>query len=260
MVARAIWKGTILLADVSVPVKLYGAVEEKAIHFRLLHGKDRIPVRQEMIHPETGEVVPAEAIHHGYETEDGKMVILTNEELKSLDPESSRQIEILRFLPRSAIDHRWYERPYLLGPDGDPEAYQALAEAMATTETEGLARWIMRKREYYGVLRLLGHRPVLITLRHAEEVVSLEELDIPAGREMDKKELAMAEQLVAAMADTFDPARYRDQYRERVMGLITAKAKGKIIELRRAAPKKTTRNLRKALEGSLRTAGLRKHG
>lgn len=260
MAARAIWRGIIRLGDICVPVKLYTAVEERTIHFRLLHRKDRTPVRQEMVHPETGEVVPAEAIHHGYETEEGKMVILSDEELKNLEPEGSRQIEIIRFLPRSAIDHRWYERPYLLGPDGDPESYSALAASLESAETEGLARWVMRGKDYFGVLRLREGYPMLITLRHADEVVQLEEFAIPAGREMDKRELAMAEQLVAAMAGTFDPAQYKDEYRQRVMGLIAAKASGKIIELRKAAPIKTTRDLRKALEGSLLVAGKNQHG
>jgi DNA end-binding protein Ku len=259
MAARAIWKGIIRVGDVLVPVKLYGAVEEKTIHFRLLHKKDMTPVRQEMVHPETGEVVPAEAILHGYETEEGEMVILTGEELKSLEPEPSRQIEIICFLPYSAIDHRWFERPYYLGPDGDRESYFALAAALDSAEMEGLARWSMRNKEYFGILRLQEGYPVLITLRHAEEVVQLADLEIPAGREIDKRELAMAEQLVSALADSFDPAGYKDEYRERVMGLIAGKASGKVIRLRKAAPKKTTRDLKKALEESLQIARERQH-
>lgn len=260
MTARAIWKGIIRLGDVDVPVKLYGAVEEKTVHFRLLHAADNTPVKQEMVHPETGDVVPAEAIRHGYETEDGRMVILTDEELQSLEPEPSRQIDIISFLPAAAVDHRWYERPYFLGPDEDRESFAALAAALDGTGTEGLARWVMRNKEYFGVLRLQAGHPVLITLRHTEEVVQLAALNIPAGREIDQREFAMAEQLVAAMADTFDPAQYRDEYRQRVMGLIAAKASGKVIPLRKAAPKKTTQDLKKALEASLRAAGGRRNG
>jgi DNA end-binding protein Ku len=260
MTTRAIWKGIIRLGNISVPVKLYAAVEEKNVHFRLLHAKDNTPVKQEMVHPETGEVVPAAAIRHGFETEDGRMVILTDEELQSLEPEPSRQIDIISFLPGAAIDHRWYERPYLLGPDEDMESYSALAAALDGSGTEGLARWVMRNKEYFGVLRLQAGYPVLITLRHMEEVVQLSELTIPAGREIDRREFAMAEQLVTAMADTFDPNQYRDEYRQRVMGLIAAKASGKIIPLRKAAPKKTTRDLKKALEASLLAAGERRSG
>lgn len=254
MATRSIWKGTIRLGDIAVPVKLYAAVEEKRVHFRLLHEKDKTPVMQEMVHPETNVVVPAEAIRHGYETEDGRIVILTDEEMKNLEPEPSRHIEIIRFLPGSAIDHWWYERPYFLGPDGDQESYFALTAALDATATVALTRWVMRNKEYFGALRLQARYPVLITLRHAEEVVSLAALKTPVGQEIDQKELALAEQLVAAMADTFEPRQYHDEYRERVMALIAAKASGKIIALRQAAPKKTTGDLKQALEASLRAA------
>jgi DNA end-binding protein Ku len=259
MSKRAIWKGIIKFGKVSVPVKLYAAVEEKTIHFRLLHRKDKTPVKQEMIHPETGEVVPAEAIRHAYATEDGKMVILSDDELKILEPEASRNIEVINFLKDAAIDNQWYERPYFLGPDEDRESYLAMIEALEG-QTGALVGWIMRNKEYFGVLRLLGRYPVLITLRHTEEVVQVADLKIPAGREINEKEFAMAEQLVAAMTDNFDPSQYRDEYRDRVMKLITAKASGKIIRLKKAAAKKTTRDLKKALQGSLQAAGKRHHG
>jgi DNA end-binding protein Ku len=260
MTARAIWKGIIRLGEVSIPVKLYSAVQEQRVHFRLLHAKDHIPVKQEMVHPETNEVVAKEAIRYGYETENGRIVILTDEELKSLEPEASRDIEIIRFLPGAAIDHRWYERPYFLGPDGDRESYFALIAALDGTELEALARWIMRNKEYFGVLRLQAGYPVLVTLRFAEEVVPVSALKIPAGREIDQKEFAMAEQLVSAMGGTFDPGEYRDEYRNRVMELIAAKASGKIVPLRKAAPQKPTRDLKKALEASLHAARERRRG
>lgn len=258
MATRSIWKGMIRLGDIVVPVKLYAAVEERGVHFRLLHENDQTPVRQEMVHPETNLVVPAEAIRHGYETEEGRVVILTDEEMKNLEPEPSRHIEIIRLLPGSAIDHRWYERPYFLGPDGDQESYFALTAALDATATVALTRWVMRNKEYFGVLRLHARYPMLITLRPAEEVVSLAALKTPVGREIDQKELALAEQLVAAMADTFEPRQYHDEYRERIMALIAAKASGKVIALRQAAPKKTTGDLKKALEASLRGAKERK--
>ena len=260
MATRAIWKGIIRLGESFIPVKLYAAVEEKGVHFRLLHEKDKTPVHQEMVHPETNDIVPAEAIRHGYETEDGRIVILTEQELQGLEPEPSRHIEILRFLPDSAIDHRWYERPYFLGPDGDEEAYFALIEALDDTGAEALSRWVMRNKEYFGVLRLREGYPLLVTLRYAEEVVDLSELKIPVGREIDQRELAMAEQLVSAMAGTFDPSQYRDEFRQRVMDLIAAKAGGKIIALRPAAAQKTTQDLKKALEASLMVVKERHRG
>lgn len=259
MAARAIWKGAIQLGESSIPVKLYAAVEEKGVHFRLLHAKDQTPVSQEMVYGETDEIVPAENIRHGYETEDGRLVILSGEELKSLEPQPSRQIEILAFLPSIAIDHRWFDRPYFLGPDGDEEAYAALIEAVEASEAEALVYWVMRNKEYFGVLRLRAGYPLLVTLRSAEEVVELA-VPIPAGREIAARELAMAEQLVAAMVDTFDPQQYRNEFRERVMELIEAKAAGKVIPLRPAASRRATGDLAKALEASLRAARERAHG
>lgn len=260
MATRAIWKGIIRLGESLVPVKFYAAVEEKGVHFRLLHKKDQTPVNQEMVHPETDEIVPAEAIRHGYETEDGRIVILGEAELQGLAPEPSRDIEILSFLPDSAIDHRWHERPYFLGPDGEDEAYFALIEALADTKTEALARWVMRNKEYFGVLRLREGYPLMVTLRSAEEVVVPAALKIPAGRDSDPRELAMAEQLIAMLADTFDPHQYRDEFRQRVMDLIGAKAGGKIVPLRPVTPPKPTQDLKEALEASLRGAKERIRG
>jgi DNA end-binding protein Ku len=260
MTTRAIWKGVISLGESLVPVKFYAAVEEKGVHFRLLHGQDLTPVSQEMVHPETNEIVPAEAIRHGYATEDGRLVILSEEELHGLEPEPSHAIGILTFLPAATIDHRWHERPYFLGPDGEAAAYSALIEALDGTGTEALARWVMRNKEYFGVLRLREGYPLMVTLRYAEEVVELANLQIPAGREIDPRELAMAGQLVAMMADTFDPHQYRDEFRQRVLDFINAKAGGKIIPLRPPPPPKATQDLKEALEASLRGAKERYRG
>lgn len=252
MTTRAIWKGIIRLGESLIPVKLYAAVEEKGVHFRLLHGRDLTPVSQEMVLPETNAIVPAAAIRHGFETGDGRVVLLTEEELHGLEPEPSRHIEILSFLPSASIDHRWYERPYFLGPDGDDEGYLALSEALGDSGAEALCRWVMRNHEYFGVLRLRAGYPLLVTLRSAEEVVELSELEIPAGREVDPRELAMAEQLVSAMAGTFAPSQYRDEFRQRVLDLIAAKAGGTSIAWRPASPPQTTGDLGQALEASLR--------
>lgn len=259
MAARAIWKGIIQLGDSAIPVKLYAAVEEQGVHFRLLHARDQTPVHQEMVRGETAEIVPAEEIRHGYETDDGRLVILSEAERQSLEPPPSRQIEILCFLPDGAIDHRWFERPYFIGPDGDEEAYFALLEAVKSSASEALVQWVMRNKEYFGVLRLRAGYPLLVTLRSAEEVVEAA-VEIPAGREIAPRELAMAEQLVAAMADTFEPQQYRDEFRQRVMEFIAAKAAGKIIPLRPAPAPGATDDLALALEASLRAAKERAHG
>ena len=253
MTARAIWKAHLDFGETRVPVKLYSGVEDRRIHFRLLHAKDGVPVEQHMVHPKTDEIVPNDEVRRGFELEDGSFVILTEEELASVRAEPSRSIEILRFVDPERIDHRWYDRPYYLGPDGDPAPWSALVEALEATGKEGVVRWVMRNRRYVGALRVEDGVPVLVTLRSPREVVSTEELDAPSGPELDDKELDMAERLLAGLEDSFDPGDYRNEYRERVRELIDAKAEGKVVKLPEKADRiEADEDLKGALEASLR--------
>lgn len=256
---RAIWKGTIRLEGLSVPVKLYSAVEDKTVHFRLLHQKDLVPVKQKMIHPETDEEVPSSDVRRGYEIEKGRFVVLDEDELSQLEPEPSRDIEVTRFVDPELLDHRWYERPYFLGPDDSEESYRALHDALEKEDKEGVVRWTMRKKNYIGALRVENGGLVLVSLRHAGQVVSTEELPKPSGRELDKKERSMAKSLVDALSEEFDPSEWQDQYRKRVMELIETKAEGGEVKLRKFKPRKTEDDsLSDALEASLKN--LKKKG
>lgn len=255
MAARAIWKGTIRFADLEVPVKLYSAVQDQGVRFRLLHEKDLVPVKQRMVDPESGEEVPYEDIRRGYATDEGTIVVLKEEELDELEPEASRDIEVTRFLEPERINHQWYDRAYYLGPDGDDDAYFALADALGKEGREGVARWTMRKKEYTGALRAEGPYLMLITLRHAGEVVPASALPRPRGRAPDRKELDMARQLLAALEDDFRPEDYRDEYRDRVLELVEAKAEGKVLQLPQARPKaEREEDLSTLLEASLKGA------
>jgi DNA end-binding protein Ku len=252
--ARAIWKGVIRFGEEAVPVKLYSAVEDRGVGFRLLSAKSHRPVQQRLVHPVTGEPVPADEVRRGFEAEEGVFVLLEDEELAGLEPEPSRDIEITRFVPPEAIDHRWYDRPYWLGPDGDRKAYDTLAAALGKEGREGVARWSMRKKEYAGALLVEDGRLMLITLRRAGEVLAADELPAPAGRKLDAKELRMAEQLVAALEDEFDPAAFRDEYRDRVLELVEAKASGRTLKLPKPQPREETASLRDALAASVAAA------
>lgn len=254
MAARAMWKGVIRLGDARVPVKLYAGVEDRSIHFRLLHRPDQVPVRQAMINPETEEEIPYERSQRAYVTEEKDLVILHQEDLNALQPEPSRDIELLRFVPPETIDHRWYDRPYYLGPDGDAETWSALAHALEQDGREGVARWTMRKKEYLGVLRLHRGYPLLMSLRPAEQVIAAEELEAPHGRALDPKELDMARQLMEMLEAPFDPSGYRNEHRERVLELIEAKARGKRIKTRRPRQRRPSDDLTGALEASLQSA------
>ncbi|HXT21878.1 MAG TPA: Ku protein, partial [Thermoanaerobaculia bacterium] len=216
-----------------------------------LHDKDEARVEQRLVDPETDEPVPTEELRKGYETQPGTFVILEPEELAALEPEPSREVEVTRFVPVGAIHHQWYERPYWLGPDGDAEAYFALAAALRESEREGVARWVMRKRPYVGALRLEGDHLMLVALRHAGEVVLPSEISAPGGKELDARERKLAEQLVEALADHFEPEAYHDTYRERVQELVDAKAKGKKPKLHGPKDKKAPESLERALAASL---------
>jgi DNA end-binding protein Ku len=252
--ARAMWKGIITFGGITVPVKLYSAVKEQGVHFRLLHETDLEPVRQEMVNPESGEVVEYEEVRRAFQTDDGDLVLLDEKELAELEPESSRDIEITRFVATGVITHPWYDRPYYLGPDENDEAYFALAAALRKQNREGVARWVMRKKEYVGALRVEGDYLMLMTLRHAGEVVPASALTAPGGRALDKREIQMAKQLVSALEGDLDLASYRDEYRDRVMELVEARAEGRVLKFPKAPKKQTDEPLAKMLEQSLKAA------
>jgi DNA end-binding protein Ku len=256
-VARATWKGVIGLGDVEVPVKLYSAVEDRGVHFRLLHEPDLVPVEQKMVHPGTNRPVPYEDTRRGVETPEG-LVILDEEELAEIEPEPSREIRVHRFVPPAAIDPRWYLRPYWLGPDESAPDYAALAAAMEKAGREGVATWVMRDREYRGALRAREGRLMLVTLRSPSEVISAESLGVPGGRELAGPERGMALQLVEALSAEFNASEWRDEYRERVLELVEAKRSGKVVAFRPARTREPADSLEGALAASLKAAGKRR--
>ncbi len=251
MAARAIWKGELKIGSSKIPVKLYSGVVDRTVHFHILDGPHHMRVKQHMVNPDTDEEVPPEETQKGYEIEPGKFVLLTEEELAELEPEPSREIEISEFVPPEAISQQWYERPYYLGPDGDENAYFALAEALNNRSREGLAHWVMRNKPYVGALRAQEDYLLLFTLRHAEEVISARDLPQPAGRAPTQKELTMAQQLVGLLEGEFNAAEFKDEYRERVLEFIEQKAKGRAPKLRAIKAKPTAASLDNVLAKSL---------
>lgn len=230
MSARAIWKGVIRFADVSVPVKFYSAVEDRRVHFRLLHGEDHVPVEQRMVDPKTGDAVPRDEVRRGLEVEDGVFVAFTGEELDSLEPEKSRDIRVASFVPAGSIDPRWYDRPYYLKPDGAGDDYFALAETLQSSGREGIATWVMRNNRYRGALGTRNGYLAMMTLRSSEQVVDATRLEAPEGREAESQEMELAENLVATLEAPFEHERFENEYREKVRELVRAKARGETVE------------------------------
>lgn len=253
MAARAIWKALIQCGKHQVPVKLYSAIEDRNIRFRILSRKDKQPVHGAMINPETNKVVPHDEMRRAFVGANGDRVILDNSELDKLDPEPSRDIEIVAFLPDEQIDHRRYDRPYYLGPDGNTKAYFAFIDAIESSGMHGLVRWVMRGKSYNGALRLHQGYPMLITLKHDDEVVAIEDLDAPKGAKLNTKELEMASQLVSMLAGELDMSEFKDAYRERVLKLVKSKVKGgPRLKLVKPSSKKASDDLGKALQASLK--------
>jgi DNA end-binding protein Ku len=251
MAARSIWNGTLAVGKLEIAVKLYSATEDETIHFHLLHAKDHERVQQHMINPNTGQVLEHDDIQKGYELKPGTFVLLEAAELAKLEPPASKQIELGSFVPAAEIGPVWYERPYYLAPVGKSPEYFALAQVLSERAMVGLASWVMRKHAYHGALRAHGEFLILSTLFSADEVVTAPRV-APAARAADARELAMAEQLVQALAGEFDPSEFKDEHRERVLELIAAKAKGKKISPPPRPRKRAPQPLGTALEQSLK--------
>jgi DNA end-binding protein Ku len=251
MAGRAIWKGELKIGSAKIPVKLYSAVADRTVRFHLLDDKHLMRVKQHMVDPDSSEEVTNGEVRKGYEIEPGKFVILTDEDLQSLEPKPSRDIDVSEFVPPDSINQQWYERPYYLGPDGDVEAYFALAQALENREREGIARWVMRNKPYIGALRSQDGYLVLVTLRNASEVISASELPKPAGRAPSAKELTMAKQLVGMLEGEFKASEFEDEYRKRVMEFIERKAKGHKPKLHAVKTKRKTTSLDSVLAKSL---------
>ena len=251
MSIRAMWKGVIRFDSVRVPVKLYGAIEDRNVHFRLLHRQDMEPVHQHLVNTETDEVVPYEETRRAYVTESGDRVLLDKAELDALEPQPSRDIEIMSFLPLHKIDHRWYDRPYYLGPDEDNAAFCALADALEEMQVEGIARWVMRNKSHVGALQLYQGYPMLMSLHHAEEVVPVEALKPPEGAALDKRELGLAHQLIEMLESEFQPQEYHDEFRSRVLEMLAAKTLGKQVKKHVPRPREQAMEVSQAREASL---------
>jgi DNA end-binding protein Ku len=251
MAARAMWKGELKLNSTRIPVKLYSGVIDRSVRFHILDQRKKERVKQHMVEPDSGKEVSNEEIRKGFEFEPGRFVVLDEKELKSIEPEPSRDIELVEFVPATAIGFEWYGRPYYLGPDGNQEDYFALAEALKKIEREGIAHWVMRNKAYSGALRSDGEHLMLLTLRNSDEVLSAKDLPKPTGRAPDKKELAMAKQLVELLEDEFRLSDYKDDYRERVMKFIEQKAKGHKPRLQAVKTKRATTSLDSVLTKSI---------
>jgi DNA end-binding protein Ku len=257
MAARALWKAVLRLDGLKLPVRMYSAVKDRDVHFHLLHAADHVRVRERMVNPEEEQAVDTEHTRYGYALESGDFVVLEADERKALAPKPSREIEILKAVSRDTLPLAAYARPYWLGPDGDEQGYFALAEMLMQREQEAIAEWVMRGKHHFGALSSRDGYLVLSDLRSSDQWLDLSKLEVPEGRALDKREVAMAEQLLMGLDGAFEHDAFHDEYRKRVLQLIEAKAKGqKLPRPRLSKTKPATTSLSSALAASLR--GLQK--
>lgn len=253
MVARAIWKGELHCGGIRVPVGVYSAAQDHSIRFHLLHDQDKVRLKIRLRNAKSNEVVEYGDARRGFQLEPGLFVMLDDLDLESIDPPASREIEISRFVPPSAISHPLYDRPYYLAPVSvGIEDYYAFAAALHDEDKIGIAKWVMRKKAYVGAVHSDGRYLMLITLRHVEEVLRATDLGAPGGAKPAQKEVQLAQQLVDTLADDFRPEQFREEYRDRVMKLIESKRRGHRIKLKKFKPEKPkSKSLAKLLEASL---------
>lgn len=260
---KAIWSGAISFGLVNVPVKLTTAVSKKDVRFHQLHAADGARIEQRRVCTADGEEVAWTDLAKGYEIAPGQHVVIRAEEMDGLDPEASRTIDILDFVDGDRIDPIYYQHGYYLVPDKktSEKPYALLREAMARSGKVAIARLVMRSKEYLAAIRPRDGALVLSTMLFADEVVPLDAVEgLPDGTALDERELQMAEQLIGQLSSDFEPERYEDHYRLRVLDLIEAKAKGETVvtePAREAAPTGVV-DLVAALEASLEEAEKRR--
>jgi DNA end-binding protein Ku len=253
--ARPIWTGAISFGLVHVPVRLYSATQSKSIAFHQLEKGTGERIRYQRVAEESGHEVPWENIEKGFEFEKGRYVVLTPEELETLEPKKNRAIAIEEFVRLSEIDPILWQATYYLGPDRKEavDAYVLLRRAMEETGRVGIGRFVMRTKEYLATIRPYGkHTLALETMYYPDEIRSDEVVEnLPKKHHVDARELEMAMRLVEAMASEWKPEKHRDRFRERVLEVVNQKVRGEeiVVEKEPAAPRVV--DLMKALRASL---------
>jgi DNA end-binding protein Ku len=253
---RSIWSGAISFGLVNVPVKLYSAVSRKTVRFHQLNEETGNRIQQKRVDPATGEEVPYDRLIKGYELTKDRYVIVRPEELDALDPERTRTIDIQDFVELERIDPVYYDHPYYLVPDkGAAKAYGLLREAMRASGKVAIAKVVIRSKEALVAIRPAGDVLMMETMIFHDEVVptgSIDELPEAESLQASDRELAMAQQLIDSLAGEWEPERYRDEYRDKVLDLIERKAQGAEIAVQAEAPQPTAvPDLMAALEASL---------
>ncbi len=261
MAARPIANGSISFGLVSIPVRLFAATRSKAVAFRLIHGKDKSRIQQKIYCPVDDAIIDRTELVRGYEVEKDVIVTFTDEELKNLEAHDDHMIDISEFVPLAQVDAIYFENSYHLGcPPESARAYRLLAQALDATGRVAVARYTMRNKEYLVLIRPYEKGLMMHTMYYGDEVVAASEIDRGQTTEVNAQELSLAKRLIADLTqDKFEPAKYKDGYRDRVLTAAKQKVEGGLEAV--APPPEAHRakviDLYGALKASLEKRGVR---
>jgi DNA end-binding protein Ku len=251
---RAIWSGAITFGLVNVPVRMYSAVQEHDIRFHLVHEKDGSRIGYQKVSKEEGKEVPDDEVVKAFETDDGELVYMSDEDFEAAQIEGYRSIDIEDFVPSEEIDPIFFDHTYYLGPaDGAEHVYTLLAEAMEKSGLAAICKYVMRERQHLGCLRIRERTITLEKMHFADEIRPVNEIR-PKKAKVDRRELAMAAELIDRFTGHFDPKAYKDTYRDALLKVIEQKRKGKEVHVPKPRAEDAPTDLVAALEESLAAA------
>jgi DNA end-binding protein Ku len=263
-IMRPIWKGSISFGLINIPISLFPATQREELKFRLLRAADLSPVNYKRVAEADGKEVPWDQIVKGYEYEKGSFVVLKEDDFKRVDLEATQTVDIIDFVRLSEINPMFFHKPFYMEPaaKGGAKAYVLLREALRAEGKVGIAKVVVKTRQYLAAVKPSGKALTLELMHFADELVEPGSIHLPANSEINKKELEMASALIRQMSDEWQPKKYHDDYKSALMKLIEEKARtgGRLPKSAPAKPKATENviDLAEVLQRSLRnTAGTR---
>jgi DNA end-binding protein Ku len=234
---RAIWKGHISFALVTIPISLFSATRRNELSFHYLHKKDLSTVSYKRFCDAEDIEVAWEDLTRGYEYEKGQYIEITDEDIESADVELTKTIQIMEFVNEAEIDPVYFDKPYYLEPQkGGERAYALMRDALAQSKRVGIAKVVLRSKEHLAAVKAVRDLITLQTMRFAHEIVDASDLNLPKA-DVSKKEMDLANTLIDSMTDTFEPSKYKDEYYEKVMNVIRLKIEGVAPQAPAAKPK-----------------------
>jgi len=254
---RAIWSGVLSFGLINIPIKVYSGTAGTGFDLTMLHKTDYSPIRYAKVCRKDGKELTQEDIVKGYEYEDGDYVVLTNDDLKSINLERSQAIDVIGFVKETEIDTIYFEKPYYLEADkGADKAYTILRESLKKSKKVGVAKFVLHSREHLGIVKSHDKILVLEQMRFEDQLAAWDKLDLPKNVAPRAKELTMATSFIDHLTEHFDPSDYKDTFHERMMKLIKQKIKGhvtKVIKMDKVSPTKSA-DLMEMLKESLERA------